>query len=292
MRRKLFLLVAICFFFTACTSVSNLSEHVPANPATFEQHLAKGYADLARKEKAQADWMDAEYFADKGLNALEGKPVPPESLSRWPIQSHDGRQQLAWGRSRLDSLIDEDMKRDYPAQLAQAQVLYDCWVEREASNGEQVDLNRCRLDFLMAVSALENQLYLKKATPAQPADIPRTVKVEKVDEHYTIYFAFARASLDTKAFQIVEDVMQSLGKMDDFVLELSGHTDTAGPKEFNKKLSRARAHAVAEAFVQRGVNKDKIYQRYYGEEELAVKTPDDTPNRKNRRVVIDLSSRP
>lgn len=291
MKQIIFSLLVLCLSLSACSSVSSLSDRVPQSPVTFEQHLAKGYADFARKEKAQGDWMDAEFFAEKGMKALEGQAVLPESIKKWPISDPEANKQLAWAGSRLHTLLKSDIKHKHPGQMAQAQVLYDCWIEQVAGDDQkQADLNRCRLDFLMAVSALENQKFLQKV---QPAAVPRAVKVLQKDAHYTVYFAFARADLDTKAVQVVESVMQSLdGRGDAYVLELSGHTDTAGPKAFNKKLSQARSNAVAKAFLQRGVKKDKIYQRFYGEESLAVKTPDSTPNAKNRRVVIDLSSRP
>lgn len=284
-----YLLIIFSLLLAACSNLTALSRYQIEAPSNFSEHLAKGYTDLAKSRKQNSDWVDGEYFAGKALKVIRGENVGPESSENWMIDSSKSKKQLGWGLKRLNSVLNETTKQTSPKQLAHAQVLYDCWVEHEAEKADKRTNNNCRLDFLMAVSALENQAYLAKN---KPAVIPKIAIKKSNNNRNIIYFRFASAEVDTKGIHVIDKVLNTLKGLDSYVLELAGHTDTAGPAKFNKKLSEARAKAVAKEFVKRGINKNLIYTRYYGEGDLAVKTPDNTPNRKNRRVVIELASKP
>lgn len=73
-------------------------------------------------------------------------------------------------------------------------------------------------------------------------------------------------------------------------LEVDGFTDTTGTVRHNDKLSVARAESVAAELSQNGVERDRIETRGYGERELAVETPNNTPEAKNRRVVVKMAN--
>ena len=67
--------------------------------------------------------------------------------------------------------------------------------------------------------------------------------------------------------------------------------DTVGSAASNDKLSLNRAKAIASWFRKHGLSIPTFY-RGAGERSLAVPTPDNTPNEKNRRAVYILSNRP
>ena len=54
-------------------------------------------------------------------------------------------------------------------------------------------------------------------------------------------------------------------------------------------MSIARAEAVAIALSQNGIARQRIETRGYGERDLAVDTPDNMPEAKNRRVVVKIA---
>ena len=66
-------------------------------------------------------------------------------------------------------------------------------------------------------------------------------------------------------------------------LFIVGHTDTVGPKARNQRLSEERARAIGKWFAAHGVTVG-IFTRGYGETQLAVATPDNTDEVRNRRV--------
>lgn len=69
-------------------------------------------------------------------------------------------------------------------------------------------------------------------------------------------------------------------------LVVTGHTDTKGSITSNDALSLRRAQQVREMYIERGFPAARIEAVGRGERELAVPTPDDTDEPRNRRVVI------
>jgi outer membrane protein OmpA-like peptidoglycan-associated protein len=74
-------------------------------------------------------------------------------------------------------------------------------------------------------------------------------------------------------------------------LYVGGHTDTVGDAASNQDLSMRRARAIAEWFKANGFPGD-IYYQGYGESDLAVPTPDNTDEPKNRRASYILAAKP
>ena len=65
-----------------------------------------------------------------------------------------------------------------------------------------------------------------------------------------------------------------------------GHTDTAGSSNYNYALGGRRAEAVQKMLIQYGIPASQIVAVSAGEEDLAVPTPNNTPNAANRRVRV------
>ena len=65
-----------------------------------------------------------------------------------------------------------------------------------------------------------------------------------------------------------------------------GHADTKGTKEYNLELSLKRALSVQDLLIKYGINKSNIKILGKGENNLAIKTKDETAHPANRRVEI------
>lgn len=72
-------------------------------------------------------------------------------------------------------------------------------------------------------------------------------------------------------------------------LYIAGYTDTVGSHRYNLNLSHRRARSIA-AFFMRQRLRIPIHYQGFGESVLAVGTPDETPNNKNRRALYILSA--
>ena len=71
-------------------------------------------------------------------------------------------------------------------------------------------------------------------------------------------------------------------------LVVIGHTDTVGSQSSNDALSLRRAQQVRNLYIQSGFPAARIEAVGRGERELAVQTPDETDEPRNRRVEILL----
>lgn len=74
-------------------------------------------------------------------------------------------------------------------------------------------------------------------------------------------------------------------------LYVAGYTDTVGSPAENDKLSAARARAIAQWFRKSGLEIPIFFQGF-GERVLAVQTPDNTAEERNRRALYILGNAP
>lgn len=91
-----------------------------------------------------------------------------------------------------------------------------------------------------------------------------------------------------KSYGLLADALARYGRFAKVRLFVAGHTDTVGDAASNRALSGDRARAIGRWFKKRGV-KVPIQYAGFGEDLLAVKTPDETDEAKNRRAEYIVS---
>jgi outer membrane protein OmpA-like peptidoglycan-associated protein len=105
-----------------------------------------------------------------------------------------------------------------------------------------------------------------------------------------VFFELNKATIKPESFGLLDEVADTLIKNPRIKLvEVQGHTDTAGPDAKNLKLSDARAKSVMDYLVSKGVAKERLVAKGYGESKPLVPTPKgqkETPEaaEQNRRV--------
>jgi OmpA-OmpF porin, OOP family len=114
---------------------------------------------------------------------------------------------------------------------------------------------------------------------APPAPLPESGQV---------YFEFDKYNLTPEAQAALDDMIFDIKDRELGGIIAAGHADTAGPPNYNMELSQKRANTVATELVQAGIPAQIITTEAFGETDLAVPTPDNTPEQANRRVVIDF----
>jgi OOP family OmpA-OmpF porin len=72
------------------------------------------------------------------------------------------------------------------------------------------------------------------------------------------------------------------------VVEISAHTDDKGSDVYNTKLSQLRAESVVRFISLKGINKDRMLAKGYGESAPAVANDTDENRAKNRRVEFKI----
>jgi OmpA-OmpF porin, OOP family len=74
-------------------------------------------------------------------------------------------------------------------------------------------------------------------------------------------------------------------------IRIEGHTDNVGKPDYNKKLSERRAEAVRTWLVSKGVKKERLMARGFGQEEPIDSNETDAGRANNRRVAFTILER-
>lgn len=114
----------------------------------------------------------------------------------------------------------------------------------------------------------------------KPQEIKQTLVLRGVN------FKTASAELLPESFYVLEQVYNSLEAYPNVRVEIGGHTDDQGTNEYNLALSYDRAKSVMEYLVMRGINKDRIVARGYGEDRPVAENTTAEGRSKNRRVEV------
>lgn len=105
----------------------------------------------------------------------------------------------------------------------------------------------------------------------------------------SVTFDVDRWEVKPQFHSVLDDVARTLGGYNQTYIDVLGHTDTTGSHEHNQLLSERRAGSVADYLAARGVARERMATRGYGET-APLYFPDDTEMKKaaNRRVEIKI----
>lgn len=103
---------------------------------------------------------------------------------------------------------------------------------------------------------------------------------------FTLYFLFESDELTEESRALVPEVLTVVKARVVPEVVVVGHTDTMGAPPANIDLGYARATTVLNLLVEAGLDASNIAVASHGEADLLVRTPDETPEPRNRRVEI------
>jgi OOP family OmpA-OmpF porin len=101
-----------------------------------------------------------------------------------------------------------------------------------------------------------------------------------------VNFRYDSAELTAAARAILDRVADILAQYPQLKVEVAGHTDAQGDRDYNRRLSEQRAKAVREYLIARGVGADNISARGYGSEQPVADNSTREGTLKNRRVEL------
>ena len=107
-----------------------------------------------------------------------------------------------------------------------------------------------------------------------------------------VLFGFDQATLRPEAQEVLAGIVQSLQKDTSSQAVLVGHTDSAGPAEYNMDLSKRRAFAVRDFLIAQGVGAERITAEWKGETEPVTSNTTREGRAQNRRTEITLRPTP
>ena len=105
---------------------------------------------------------------------------------------------------------------------------------------------------------------------------------------FVLYFEGTSTTLTSESKALISKILAAIANRPVPDISIVGHTDTLGSAESNERLGLERAQLVAKFVSEAKLKVIEITVVSSGEADLAVKTPDETAEPKNRRVEITI----
>jgi len=105
----------------------------------------------------------------------------------------------------------------------------------------------------------------------------------------TVQFATGSAELTPNARHMLDELGRALSSstLASYRFLIEGHTDTVGSSDMNLDLSARRAAAVRQYLIANfAIDPSRLEAVGRGENDLLIRTPDGTPEQRNRRVQV------
>jgi outer membrane protein OmpA-like peptidoglycan-associated protein len=99
-----------------------------------------------------------------------------------------------------------------------------------------------------------------------------------------ILFDFDSAVVKPVSYNIIDEIVDQMMSLPRLKLEIQGHTDNVGTEEYNQELSEARAKAVYDELVKRGVEENRLRWRGFGMSMPIAPNDTEEGRAKNRRT--------
>lgn len=248
----------------------------------FQNALYRGYMRLSTFEHEAygeyiADKVSRDEYARRAMAAGRGESVLPEQIG---FRSLPGNMlgEVSRVRGRLMAVLDGSARTKAPLHAAQAQVMFDCWLEELQEGYQPPDIARCRDSFYTQLAAAESAL------PSRAAAQPRPLAAISESGPFLVFFDWDKSDITPDANAILKRAARQAKDSGAAAIHIVGHADTSGPNDYNLRLSRKRANAVKAALARYGIDSGSITVEARGERDPLVSTGDGVREPQNRRA--------
>jgi len=145
--------------------------------------------------------------------------------------------------------------------------------------------------------AFVNQVYRIEAATTDEKTVNRTVTMRKLTPGVVsilrnLYFDFDKATFKTESYTELNKLENMMAQNPTMSIEIAGHTDAVGTKEYNQNLSVRRALAVKNFLVKKGIDQRRVKAVGYGKSKPLASNDDEQDGRElNRRVEFKVLQR-
>ncbi len=111
------------------------------------------------------------------------------------------------------------------------------------------------------------------------------MKKESIELREKIHFEFGKAKIQRRSYPLLNQVAAILKAHPEIKkLRVEGHTDSKGSAAYNLRLSQRRDEAVVNYLVSKGISRDRLVPKGYGESRPIASNRTAKGRAKNRRV--------
>jgi outer membrane protein OmpA-like peptidoglycan-associated protein len=123
---------------------------------------------------------------------------------------------------------------------------------------------------------------------------PKQAAVIRLDK---IYYDYDKYNIKPMAAEELNRLVKLMNDFPDMTIELSSHTDSRGSDSYNLVLSQNRADAAVAYIIGKGIAKNRITAKGYGETKLVNECANGVPcseqkHQENRRTEFTILSCP
>ena len=105
---------------------------------------------------------------------------------------------------------------------------------------------------------------------------------------FLLYFEGGGTELTQESKALLPEITKTILSRKGVDISIIGHSDSVGAADMNNKLALKRAEQISQLFDAQKLDIKEITITSHGEKNQLVKTPDETPEPKNRRVSITV----
>lgn len=106
-----------------------------------------------------------------------------------------------------------------------------------------------------------------------------------------IFYDFDKSTLRSESISELDRMVLLMTENPTIKIELSSHTDNVGSDEYNLSLSQDRAQSVVDYLITKGINKDRLVAKGYGESKPIATNDTDDGRQQNRRTEFKITSK-
>ena len=205
------------------------------------------------------------------LKGTTSDKATAERLPAADVTLYDGERQIIAKKSSSDTGTFEfilDRNRDYTVLAQKA--------------GYHADSVKVSTQGIVKSDTLEVALLLEPIF-----EVGQTFELEN------IYYDFDKHNIRPDAAAILDELVRTMRDNPTLKIELSSHTDSRGSQAYNEALSQRRAQSAVDYIVSRGIARDRLIAKGYGETKLVNRCADGVPcsreeHQANRRTEVTV----
>ena len=127
---------------------------------------------------------------------------------------------------------------------------------------------------LVTISQYQSQVTVPFVVSSQKVKIEKGVDIADVVKFNSIYFDLDKYNINKNAKVELEKIVEVLKSYPTIKIEIGSHTDSRQHRKYNKLLSQKRADATMKYLISKGIKKERLTAKGYGESRLVNKCAD------------------